>query len=147
MRALEILFGSERVKLRALVRTRALPAIAAALLLVLPAAQVLAGPGQSEKNGSAPAGDKDAGKKFFLANGCYSCHGREGQGATQATGPRIGPPLLSFEGFVSYIHHPTGQMPPYTEKVVSEKELADIYAYLQSRPKPKAGKDIPLLNE
>jgi hypothetical protein len=27
-------------------------------------------------------------------------------------------------------------MPPYTEKVVSDAELADIYAFLQARPRP-----------
>jgi len=30
---------------------------------------------------------------------------------------------------------------------LSDADLADIYAYLQARPKPQAGKDIPLLNQ
>jgi cytochrome c1 len=38
-------------------------------------------------------------------------------------------------------------MPPYTEKTVSDQELADIYAYLKSLPEPPKAKDIPLLNE
>jgi len=37
-------------------------------------------------------------------------------------------------------------MPPYTVKVVSDKELADIYAFLQSISQPPAVKSIPLLN-
>ena len=37
-------------------------------------------------------------------------------------------------------------MPPYTSKVVSDSELADIYAFLQSLPQPPAAKSIPLLN-
>jgi mono/diheme cytochrome c family protein len=37
-------------------------------------------------------------------------------------------------------------MPPYTKKVVSDRELADIYAYLQSIPQPPAAKSIPILN-
>jgi hypothetical protein len=37
-------------------------------------------------------------------------------------------------------------MPPYTEKVVSDQELADIFAYVQSIPKPPDVKTIPLLN-
>jgi hypothetical protein len=36
-------------------------------------------------------------------------------------------------------------MPPYTTKVVSEQQAADIYAYLQSLPKPPAVESIPLL--
>jgi hypothetical protein len=37
-------------------------------------------------------------------------------------------------------------MPPYTQKVVSDAELVDIYAFLQSLPQPTDPKNIPLLN-
>jgi hypothetical protein len=36
-------------------------------------------------------------------------------------------------------------MPPYTTKVVTEQQAADIYAYLQSLPKPPAVENILLL--
>jgi mono/diheme cytochrome c family protein len=36
-------------------------------------------------------------------------------------------------------------MPPYTKKVVTDQELAEIYAYLQSIPKPPDAKTIPAL--
>ncbi len=101
----------------------------------------------SEKPESAPTGNVEAGKKIFTRDGCYECHGHEGQGAVQGAGPRIGPPQLSFEAFSKYVRQPAGQMPPYTSKVISEQELADIYAYLQSRPKAARSKDIPLLNQ
>jgi hypothetical protein len=32
-------------------------------------------------------------------------------------------------------------------EILPESALADIYAYLESRPKPKPAKDIPLLNQ
>jgi len=38
-------------------------------------------------------------------------------------------------------------MPPYTAKVLSDKDLADIYAFLQSVAKPPDTKSIPLLNQ
>jgi cytochrome c1 len=38
-------------------------------------------------------------------------------------------------------------MPPYTEKVVSGQEFADIYAFLKSLPEPPKAKSIPLLNQ
>jgi len=38
-------------------------------------------------------------------------------------------------------------MPPYTAKVVSDAELADIRAYLASIPEPQSSKNIPLLNQ
>ena len=87
------------------------------------------------------------GKKLFLADGCYECHGREGQGAAQTGAARIGPPQLSFEGFQSYVRKPTNQMPPYSSKAVPDQDLADIYAFLKSIPMPPKGKDIPLLNK
>jgi mono/diheme cytochrome c family protein len=128
-------------------RRTAISAIAGIVFLALPGARAQTNASQDEKASVAPSGSKENGKKLFVNNGCYECHGREGQGAVQATGPRIGPPQLSFEAFVKYLHHPTGQMPPYTSKVISDQELADVYAYLQSKPKAAASKDIPLLNQ
>jgi ubiquinol-cytochrome c reductase cytochrome c subunit len=61
------------------------------------------------------------------------------------TGPRIAPNPLPFEVISSYVRKPTGEMPPYTAKVISDQELADIYAFLQSRPRPLAAKTNPLL--
>jgi mono/diheme cytochrome c family protein len=102
-------------------------------------------PPQDEK--TAPSGNKDNGKKLYRSDGCYECHGTEGQGAVQVTGPRIGPPQLSFEGFTAQLRHPSGQMPPYTSKVASDRDLADLFAFLQSRPKAAPAKDIPLLSQ
>src|SRR5579862_7783931 len=107
----------------------------AAVIVMVPAARAQ-NAGQNQGKGEAsPPGNSENGKKIFTKDGCYECHGREGQGAAQGAGPRIGPLQLSFEAFTKYVHQPTGQMPPYTSKVISDQELADIYAYLQSRPK------------
>ena len=38
-----------------------------------------------------------------------------------------------------------GGMPPYTSKVMSGADLADVRAYLASIPEPPPVKDIPLL--
>ena len=84
-----------------------------------------------------PAGDSENGRKTLVKYGCAQCHGREGQGAPIA-GPRIGPGPLPFAGFAKYVRAPTGQMPPYTAKVVTDQELADIRAFLASRPRPPA---------
>jgi mono/diheme cytochrome c family protein len=92
-----------------------------------------------------PTGNAANGKKLFLAYGCYQCHGYEGQGAS--TGPRIGPPPLSLAFLISYVRHPTGQMPPYTEKVVPDQDLTDIFAYLKAKPQAARASSIPLLNQ
>jgi len=91
---------------------------------------------------AAPAGNADEGKKLFVSDGCYQCHGYEAQGSS-ATGPRLAPRPIAFAAFSRYVRQPTGQMPPYTVKVVSDSDLANIYAFIQSRPEP--AKDIPLL--
>lgn len=137
-----------RVFISRVLRRLAFAAIAVALVLAVPFAQAQnAAPPAAEKSEAAPSGNVETGKKVFTKDGCYECHGREGQGAAQGAGPRIGPLQLSFEAFTKYVHQPTGQMPPYTSKVLSDQELADIYAYLQSRPKAAPSKDIPLLNQ
>ena len=123
-----------------------LPFAVAILLFGAASARAQSSSSQKEKTDTAPAGNVEAGKKIFTKDGCYECHGHEGQGAAQGAGPRIGPPLLSQEGFMKYVRQPAGQMPPYTSKVISDQELTDIFAYLQSRPKGTPSKDIPLLN-
>ena len=115
---------------------------AAVLLLLIPA-----GRAQQSPTATPPAGNVQNGKKNFTADGCYECHGLQGQGATQTGGARIGPPILSLESFMSYVRHPANQMPPYTSKAISDQDLTDIYAYLKSIPLPPKGKDIPLLNK
>jgi mono/diheme cytochrome c family protein len=113
----------------------------AALLFGLPAAR-------AQQTSDAPAsGNAQNGKKLFMSDGCYECHGRQGQGAAQTGAARIGPPQLSFDGFQSYVRSPKNQMPPYTSKALPDPDLADIYAYLKSIPMPPKGKDIPLLNK
>src|SRR5580658_4384424 len=91
------------------------------------------------------AGDAINGKRLFVKDGCYECHGYVGQGTKD--GARIGPPVLNAQGLIRYVRRPAGAMPAFTEKVITDAELTDIYAYLKSIPAPKAVKDIPLLNQ
>jgi cytochrome c553 len=91
-----------------------------------------------------PAGNAQNGRKLFAADGCYQCHGYEAQGATP-TGPRLGPRPIAFVQFSKYVRQPTGQMPPYTNKVVPDAALADIYAFLQSLPPPPPAASIAAL--
>src|SRR6516165_2407854 len=91
----------------------------------------------------APAGNAQKGKQLFQSYGCYQCHGREAQGGA-GTGPRLAPKPIAFAALSRYVRQPTGQMPPYTRKVVSDQDLADIYAFLEARPQPPAAKSIPI---
>jgi ubiquinol-cytochrome c reductase cytochrome c subunit len=84
---------------------------------------------------SASAGNAEAGRQLMVRKGCFQCHGREGQGAP-ITGPRLGPNPLALAAFVRAVRTPRAQMPPYTDKLVSDAELTDIRAFLDSRPRP-----------
>ena len=92
---------------------------------------------------SAANGNAQNGKKMFESYGCYQCHGHAGQGGA---GARIAPRPIPFAAFSRYVRQPTGEMPPYTAKVVTDRELADIYVFLQSIAQPPAARSVPLLN-
>jgi mono/diheme cytochrome c family protein len=92
----------------------------------------------------APAGNAENGKKLYAQYGCYQCHGYAAQGGV---GPRLAPRPLAFAAFSKYVRQPTGEMPPYTGKVLTDTGLADVYAFLQSVPRPPDVDDIPLLKE
>lgn len=98
---------------------------------------------QSQPSRTPRRGNADNGRTLYNAIGCWSCHGYSAQGAR--TGPRLAPNPIPFPAFVNYIRAPRGEMPPYTAKVVSEEQLADIYAFLVAIPRPREAKEIPAL--
>jgi ubiquinol-cytochrome c reductase cytochrome c subunit len=105
------------------------------LILIAIAATLSAAQAPSSQQAAPAAGNAVEGKKLFVSYGCYQCHGFEAQGSS-ATGPRLGPRPIAFAAFSRYVRQPTGQMPPYTAKVVSDADLTNIYAFVQSRPAP-----------
>jgi mono/diheme cytochrome c family protein len=84
------------------------------------------------------------GRRVYTSHGCYQCHGREAQGSS-ITGPRLGPGPIALAAFTRYVRRPSGQMPPYSEKILTDREMADIRAFLQSLPRPPAVESIALL--
>jgi ubiquinol-cytochrome c reductase cytochrome c subunit len=116
-------------------------------------AALLSAPALAQTPAPAPAtttqaatGNVENGKRVYMKTTCYYCHGTVGQGAGN-TGARLTPTSRNLAGFVRYIRRPAGSMPAYTEKVISDQDLGDVYAYLRSIPPPKPTKDIPLLNQ
>jgi mono/diheme cytochrome c family protein len=92
-------------------------------------------------------GDAQKGKVAFIRNGCWQCHDYNGQGSVATSnGKVIARTQLPVDAFISFVHTTNGAMPPFRPQVLSDADLTDIYAYLQSLPEPKAPKDIPLLN-
>ena len=93
----------------------------------------------------ALAADAAKGKSAFMKNGCWQCHGELGQGG--AAGKTLAPKPMPFEAFNVFVRNSNGQMPPYPKEILSDADLADIHAYLQSIPPAKDYKSIPLLNQ
>jgi mono/diheme cytochrome c family protein len=115
-----------------------LAAAALALSVGVPAQTPAA---SSQRSGAA--GDVKNGRELYLSYKCYACHGYSGQ---NGPGTRLVPPRMTLPAFTAYVRDPL-RMPPYTATVVPDRELADIWAYLQTLPRSPAAKDIPLLNE
>ena len=95
----------------------------------------------------APKGDIANGKKVYLADGCYFCHGRAGQGgAYNGPAPVLAKTEMPFEGFKGQLRQPSQDMPAYSEPVMTDQQIADIYAFLQSLPGRRDPKSIAILN-
>lgn len=89
---------------------------------------------------------QDNGKRLFEAKACYQCHGWQGQGGL--AGARLAQTKLNLAAFRAIVRNPPpGGMPPYRTSVLSDQELADLFAYIQSFPAPKPAAEIPLLRD
>ena len=107
------------------------------LLLAL----AMAGPLAAQQ--PAPAGDPVRGRATYLANGCHNCHGSVGQGG--GPGPVLAQTRMSYAGFAHQIRTPMNIMPAYADPLMSDEDLADVYAYLKGLPGKSAPKDMPAI--
>jgi mono/diheme cytochrome c family protein len=87
------------------------------------------------------AGNVQSGKELYLKYSCYACHGYDGHGGA---GARLVPMRMNPPGFTAYVRNPR-QMPPYTAKVLSDAQLADLFAYIKSLPESPPASNIALL--
>lgn len=90
----------------------------------------------------ANAGSSARGKDAYLKAGCDQCHGREAQGSP-VTAPRLGPSPLPLAAFTLFIRKARVQMPAYSPAILSDADIADIYAYVSSRAPPVALDKLP----
>src|SRR4029077_19875781 len=80
--------------------------VAAAVLL---GARRFAAPTRAQ---DAPAGDAAKGKRIYLADGCFTCHGRSGQGgAYHGPAPILAHTALPFDGFKGEQRNPANILP------------------------------------
>jgi len=94
------------------------------------------------------SGDPTNGKRIYLADGCFLCHGRAGQGgALNYPVPAIAQLQMPIESFIAFLRDAPNDMPTYDAQVLSDKEAGDILTFLQSLSGRRSAKDIPLLNQ
>ena len=95
-----------------------------------------------------PAGDPVNGKRLYLADGCFECHGRAGQGGNfNYQTPALAQIALPVESFIAFLREAPNDMPSFSEQVLPDKDAADIHAFLSSLPGPRPAKDISILNQ
>ena len=90
----------------------------------------------------ALAADAQRGEETYLRVGCWQCHGYAAQGAS--TGPKLAPDPLPVEVIREKLRVAGDRMPPYREAVLSDDEIADIHAYLETIPPPPRLEDTIL---
>ena len=90
-------------------------------------------------------GNAKKGSKMFVDYSCYACHGFSGQ---NGPGKRLVPMKMPAPVFTAYVRSPgTNQMPSYSAKVLTDQQLADIWAYIKTLPDSPEAKDIPLVQQ
>lgn len=88
------------------------------------------------------------GRQAYLAAGCMYCHGRSGQGgALNGPAPPLAKTALPIEGFRMVLRESLRDMPAYSEAVLADQQILDIYAFVQSLPGRRSHKDIAILND
>jgi mono/diheme cytochrome c family protein len=114
------------------------------VLTGLTIAAVAGGAFAQDAQDTAPKGDAVHGKKIYVADGCWQCHGYQGQGSN--AGPKLAPTPLPYEAVFRQLRKPRGAMPVYTHVTTPDQDVADVYAYLRSIPKAKTVADVPFLS-
>ena len=90
------------------------------------------------------AADAEKGRQAFATNGCWSCHGYEGQGG--ASGPKLAPNPPALAGMKIFVRTNQTDMPAYSAKVLSDATIEDMHAFLSSIKAPNPD-SIPLLRD
>jgi hypothetical protein len=68
-------------------------------------------------------------------------------GAFNGPAPNLAKTDMPFDGFKAQLRDPANDMPAYSAAVLSDQEIADMYAFVQSLPGARSAKDISILND
>lgn len=94
---------------------------------------------------SVAADQNSTGKDLYMKYNCYACHGFSGQ---NGSGARLVPMKLTETAFTDVVRKGRRGMPSYSEKVLPEGQLGEVYTYIKSLPdKSRPAKSVPVLEE
>jgi len=85
-------------------------------------------------------GNPANGQQLFFSLGCNVCHGDFGEGVV---GPTIAMTIVPLDRVILQYREPLEAMSVFPPDQVSDDEIADIYAWLQTVPRPPEADVIP----
>ncbi|WP_161978409.1 c-type cytochrome [Sphingomonas oligophenolica] len=88
--------------------------------------------------------NEHAGKRIFVEQGCYQCHGYAGQGSPM-TGPALAGLTLSEDAVVDYVRHPGGVMPAFSVTILPQDQARELAGYVLSLGQGRPPSKIALL--
>jgi len=77
---------------------------------------------------TTPDGNPEDGKRWYMMHNCFACHGQNGDDGKAPEIRGTGISYRSFHGTVRNANSPI--MKKFPESVISEQDVADIYAWL-----------------
>ncbi len=126
------------------IRPTTLPPRRSALACLLALLVVLVVANGSPLRAENPPWGVAAGERLYISKGCIGCHGIGGRGG-------VGPDLASTDllpgAFKDQVRNPRAKMPPFPEQAIDEKELSQVYAYVDTAPAGPAHRFSPPTGE
>jgi mono/diheme cytochrome c family protein len=102
---------------------------------------------------SPVTGNATSGKALYYSYGCYACHGYNGETGYRAFVGNWGH-LTTEQVFITFLREraniapvvPSDRMPNFSEKVMSDKQAKDLYAYIRTFKSSAPGAKDPTLD-
>ena len=85
-------------------------------------------------------GNPANGQNLFFSLGCNVCHGDQGEGLV---GPTIAMTIVPLDRVIQQYREPLEAMTEFPPDQVSDEDIADIFAWLQTVPRPPEADVIP----
>lgn len=111
-------------------------------------ASLLAGIAGTSLAQQAPKGDAANGQRVYMMAGCFTCHGRVGQGGNfNFPTPPLANTAWPVEALTAFLRVGLNDMPAFSKEVLTDQQVADLHAFLKSLPGSTSPAEFKLLNQ